>query len=150
MTHPESEREACMTLQPCPFCGEPAQKIHVAGSYGYYPEKDGYGCTSKKCEVQPSVVYDNEAWEKGKGYYPVDAFGKAMNAWNNRAHADAGDAARLAYIAENGQGIRSRYCGHRNLFVWDADYPISASDVLSNLRAAIDREMSSTPSDKAE
>lgn len=45
----------------------------------------------------------------------------------------------LNYIAENGQAIRNRLDGHKNIFVWDCNWPERFAGCLSNLLLQIKR-----------
>ena len=49
-------------LKPCPFCGQPVDYTHTAGSYGYYPATIAVGCKpcGYKLPAQPL-----EDWHHG-------------------------------------------------------------------------------------
>jgi hypothetical protein len=69
MTHPDSEREACMTLLPCPFCGWHVTELLLD-------------------ENDQSVVMCDNCMAGGS---PNDTPEGAVTSWNSRTHADAND-----------------------------------------------------------
>lgn len=58
--------------------------------------------------------------------------------------ADARDAARLDFMAENGGAIRRAHDGKRNVAVWTDDYPAVGAGRVANMRKSIDAARSHT------
>lgn len=82
---PETEAKAGELL-PCPFCGCKAKVFDTAGSYGYYSARTGICCASEKCDVHPSVSFDDERydWQK-RQHVKTGSEQKAIDAWNRRS-----------------------------------------------------------------
>jgi hypothetical protein len=149
MTHPDSEREACMTLEPCPLCGSVAAMVTYGSGNSHTSCRD----PNQLCMIDGPVRSSPEA---------------AAEAWNTRAHADARDAARLSQTNQ----LRMDAACYRFLCEnpsWKfieclcRDFPAdSPTEFKARLTAAITKRWSadkfqqlvkdhtSTPSDKAE
>jgi hypothetical protein len=131
MTHPDNEREACMKLEPCPFCGSVAAMV----TYGSGNSHASCNDPNQLCMIDGPVRSSPEA---------------AAEAWNTRAHADAKDA-----LAMNPDSVRSRVwssaadlvAGYHNQGDWDADTCIAIEAEMRERSASL---APSTPSDKAE
>lgn len=74
-------------LKPCPFCGQPVDYTHTAGSYGYYPATIAVGCKpcGYKLPAQPL-----EEWAPRRGHYDttLKATETVTATWNRRSAED--------------------------------------------------------------
>ena len=116
-------------LLPCPFCGAAAD-----GDAHPHPVLRDYSLWRVACD-NPDCMADVHG----------DTLEQAIAAWNRRVDARITaleaenarlrkDSDRLDWVSENGQGVRARRCGQRNLILWQpgiGGYP-------QNIREAID------------
>lgn len=78
-------------LEPCPFCGAPAEFFHTV-SLEVETTQRGIHCTAgrtslaKTCAVSPFILFNIFGYKTGVGYFSVEEAEerKAIYAWNHR------------------------------------------------------------------